>query len=700
MREKALRWLRTAIGNLAVDFRDGQWEAINQLVAQRGRVLCVQRTGWGKSMVYFVAAKLMREQGAGPTLIISPLLALMRNQVDAANRLKLRAETVNSTNTDDWSQVRRRLLADEIDLLLISPERLANDDFVENTLMPIAARIGLLVIDEAHCISDWGHDFRPDYRRIGQILRLLPGNIAVLATTATANHRVEEDVKQQLGGAVMIQRGPLIRESLALQTLRFTNPAERLAWLADHITELPGSGIVYTLTTRDADRVAYWLRENGIAAESYHGSKTNEERLPLELALLENRIKCLVATTALGMGYDKPDLGFVIHYQTPGSVVFYYQQVGRAGRAIDHAYGVLLSGEEEEDINAYFRETAFPPEWQIDRILSALEASESEDGMSVREIEHAVNLRQTQIEKVLKLLVVEKSSPVVRIGGKWNRTAQPFTLDKPRIDHLTHQRELEWEQMKSYLSNHQCLMQFLAIALDDPLAKPCGKCAVCLGSPVVPATTSKERLIAAQRFVRQSEMVLETKKQWDRSALPIYTKQFGWTSANIPIPLRGEPGRILSRWGEPVWGELVMKGKAAGNFPDELVAASVEMIRSRWPMDPRPKWVTCIPSVRHPELVPDFAQRLAAALGLPFIPALVKVKDTEEQKGMENRYHQCHNLDGAFAVQSARSEITGPVLLVDDVFDSGWTMTLSSALLRQAGSGSVYPFALATTTAK
>jgi ATP-dependent DNA helicase RecQ len=700
MRDKALRWLRTAIGNPTVDFRDGQWEAIDQLVTQRGRVLCVQRTGWGKSMVYFVAAKLMREQGAGPTLIISPLLALMRNQVDAANRLQLRAEKVDSTNPDHWNGVRQRLLADEIDLLLITTQRLANDEFVEKTLMPIADRIQLLVIDEAHCISDWGHDFIPDYRRIGQIIQFLPDDIAVLATTATANSRVVEDIKKQLGDAVLVQRGPLIRESLALQTQRFANPAERLAWLADHIADLPGSGIVYTLTIRDADRVAYWLRENGIAAESYHGGKTNEERLPLELALLENRIKCLVATTALGMGYDKPDLGFVIHYQTPGSVVFYYQQVGRAGRAIDRAYGVLLSGEEEEKINAYFRDTAFPPEWQIDRILDVLEASESEDGMSVREIEHAINLRQTQIDKVLKLLVVERSSPVVRIGGKWHRTAQPFILDKPRIEHLTHQRELEWEQMKSYLSNRQCLMQFLATALDDPLAQPCGKCAVCLGRPVVSTSISKERLVVAQRFVRQSEMVLELKKQWERSALPIYCKQFGWTAANIPIALRGEPGRILSRWGEPVWGELVMQGKAAGRFPNELVAASAEMIQSRWSMDRSPTWVTCIPSVRHPELVPNFAQRLAVALGIRFIPALVKVRQTEEQKGMENRYHQCHNLDGAFKVNSARSEIAGPVLLVDDVFDSGWTMTLGTALLRQAGSGPVYPFALATATAR
>ncbi|MHB1590985.1 MAG: RecQ family ATP-dependent DNA helicase, partial [Sulfuricella sp.] len=484
LQSAALAWLRIALANPTVNFRDGQWEAIDQLVNQRGRVLCVQRTGWGKSMVYFVSAKLMREQGAGPTLIISPLLALMRNQIEAANRLKLRAETINSTNSDDWHAVRQRLLNDEIDLLLISPERLANDDFVAHTLLPIAARIGLLVIDEAHCISDWGHDFRPDYRRIGQILRLLPRNIAVLATTATANRRVEADVGDQLGGGVLVQRGPLVRESLALQVMRLRNPAERLAWMADRIPALPGSGIVYTLTTRDADRVAQWLRENDIEAHAYHAGKTDEERQGLEAALLGNKIKRLVATTALGMGYDKPDLGFVIHYQMPGSVVFYYQQVGRAGRAIDEAFGVLLSGDEEDDINAYFRDSAFPPEWQIERILAALEECET-DGMTVRELERVANLRQSQIEKVLKLLVVEDAAPVVKIESKWSRTAQPFRLNRERIEHLTRQRELEWAEMQAYIKGRQCLMQFLAAALDDPLAQPCGKCAVCRGAPVV-----------------------------------------------------------------------------------------------------------------------------------------------------------------------------------------------------------------------
>jgi ATP-dependent DNA helicase RecQ len=696
-RAQALQHLRLAMANPAADFREGQWEAIDHIANHRGKALCVQRTGWGKSMVYFVSAKLMRAQGTGVTLIISPLLALMRNQIEAAQRLGLRALTVNSTNQEEWGHVRDELLADHVDLLLISPERLANDEFVAGTLQPIAARIGLLVIDEAHCISDWGHDFRPDYRRIGQVLARLPANIAVLATTATANRRVEQDVAAQLGGAVAVQRGPLVRESLALQNMRMPGPADRLAWLADQIPALPGSGIVYTLTTRDADRVAEWLRTNGIDAHAYHAGKTDEERQGLEQGLLLNRIKCLVATTALGMGYDKPDLTFVIHYQTPGNVVAYYQQVGRAGRAIPVAYGVLLSGDEEDDINEYFRDSAFPPERHVHRILEALEVAD--EGLKIRDIERAVNLRQSQIEKVLKLLVVEPLSPVLRIDGSWYRTPNAYQLDRQRIAHLTSQREAEWAQMKRYLANERCLMQFLAEALDDPNAQPCGRCAVCLGRPVVSGELQRTTHIAAQRFVRHSEMLLELKKQWDISGLAQYQAMFGWRGQNIPTALRGEEGRVLSRWGEPVWGELVVDGKAQGRFDDELVGAAVDLLRNRWTAAARVAWVTCIPSTRHPNLVPDFASRLAAALGVPFRAVIQKSRETEPQKNMENRFHQCNNLDGAFTVHPAAGT-EDAVLLVDDVVDSAWTLTLAAALLRQRGTAAVYPFALAATTAK
>ena len=696
-RTQALQHLRQATACSKIDFRDGQWEAIDNIVNQRGKVLCVQRTGWGKSMVYFVSARLMRAEGAGVTLIISPLLALMRNQIEAARRLGLRALTVNSTNRDDWDHVRDELLADQVDLLLISPERLANDEFVGSTLQPIAARIGLLVIDEAHCISDWGHDFRPDYRRIGQVLARLPVNITVLATTATANRRVEQDVAAQLGGTVEIQRGPLVRESLALQNMHMPGPADRLAWMADQIPQLPGSGIVYTLTIRDADRVAEWLRQNNVEAHAYHKDIPVEQKLKLEQALLANEVKCLVATTALGMGYDKPDLTFVIHYQTPGNVVAYYQQVGRAGRAIPVAYGVLLSGEEDDDINEYFRESAFPPEWQVTRILDALEAAD--EGLKVREIERAVNLRQSQIEKVLKLLVVEPMSPVLRIEGSWYRTPNPYQLDRQRIAHLTAQREAEWGQMKRYLANERCLMQFLADALDDSNAQACGKCAVCLGRAVLPLELQRNTHINAQRFVRHSEMPLELKKQWDIEALALYQSVFGWRGLNIPAQLRGEEGRVLSRWGEPVWGELVSRGKAQGHFDDELVDASVDLIRNRWGAVAPVAWVTCIPSSRHPNLVPDFAARLAAALGVPFRAVIEKSRETGPQKNMENRFHQCHNLDGAFTIRP-EAGTDEAVLLIDDVVDSAWTLTLAAALLRQTGTAVVYPFALAATTAK
>jgi ATP-dependent DNA helicase RecQ len=689
--------LRAAMMNPDANFREGQWEAIDHIVNQRGKVLCIQRTGWGKSMVYFVAAKLMRAHGRGVTLIISPLLALMRNQIEAAHRLQLNALTINSTNTEQWDTVRRELLADRVDLLLISPERLANDGFVTKVLQPIAARIGLLVVDEAHCISDWGHDFRPDYRRIGQVLERLPNNIAVLATTATANLRVEQDVGAQLGENVQVQRGPLMRDSLALQVIQMPSTADRLAWMADHIPALPGSGIIYTLTTRDAERVALWLRNHGIDAHAYYSDIDTDERERLENALLANQLKCLVATSALGMGYDKPDLTFVIHYQTPGNVVAYYQQVGRAGRAIPLAHGVLLTGEEDSRINGFFRDAAFPPESQVKLILSALEAAD--DGMKVRDLERAVNLRSSQIEKVLKLLVVEPQSPVIRIDGAWFRTPNPYAMDRERIAHLTRQRELEWEQMQEYVANRCCSMQFLATALDDSTSGSCGRCAFCLQRSVLPIEAQPTTLIAARRFVRHSEMPLQLKKRWELTALEQYARQFGWKGLDIPKHLRGEDGRVLSRWGEPVWGALVAQGKAAGLFDDKLVKATADLIVNRWPDAAKAAWVTCIPSLRHPGLVPDFARRLSEALGLPFREAIQKVRMTDPQKQMENRFYQSNNLDGAFVVDPELC-YCDPVLLVDDAVDSAWTLTLVSVLLREAGVNAVVPFALVSTAVK
>ncbi len=688
-REQAEELLRRATGQPAIGFREGQWEAIDQLVNRRGRMLVVQRTGWGKSMVYFVATRLLRDQGAGPAVIVSPLLALMRNQIEAAERLGLRPATINSSNQEDWAAVARSLLSDGIDLLLISPERLANDGFVEDVLLPISGRIALLVVDEAHCISDWGHDFRPDYRRIVRVLRQIPDNVAVLATTATANRRVVDDIRAQLGARLLIQRGPLVRDTLKLQVLRMPGAASRLAWLADRMADLPGSGIVYTLTVRDCEKVAGWLASRGIQAAAYHAGIESATRVDLEQMLLANDLKCLVATTALGMGFDKPDLGFVVHYQTPGSVVLYYQQVGRAGRAIPEAFGVLISGEEDDDINAFFRNRAFPPEPYVDAILEALRGAQ--DGLTIREIEVAVNLRRGEIEQVLKLLVVEERAPILRDGSRWFATPTAWRMDRARIERLTGRREVEWAQVQAYLGSRTCLMEFLANALDDEHAAPCGRCAVCVGAPLLSEAVGQATLAAAQRFLRHSETVLEPKKQWPYHAFPGY----GWRGGRIPANLLAERGRILARYGETGWGNLVRRGKVGGAFADELVDAVADLVRNRWPGARGIRWVTCVPSLRHPELVPAFAVRLAQALGVPFSAAIRKTRETNLQKEMENSVHQCRNLDGVFSVDSA-SVLAGPVLLVDDVVDSGWTLSIAATLLREAGSDAVFPFALAS----
>lgn len=690
IREKSLSLLRQALDNQNANFRSGQWEAIEEIVLRKSRLLVVQRTGWGKSLVYFLATRLLRDQNAGCTLLISPLLALMRNQITAAQRIGIKAATINSSNKNEWENVKNQLLAGNVDILLISPERLADQEFRETLLLPISQKIGLFVVDEAHCISDWGHDFRPDYRRIVRILQALPKNIPVLATTATANNRVVDDIKSQLGADIKISRGELTRQSLWLQNIYLPSPAARMAWLAEHIPHLPGSGIIYTSTVKDAERVANWLQTQKINTKAYHSNLENEERITLEDELLNNEIKALVATTALGMGFDKPDLGFVIHYQRPGSVVHYYQQVGRAGRAVETAYGILLSGNEDQEITDYFINTAFPPQAHIQQILNTL--IQAEDGLSVPQIEQEVNLSRGQIDKVLKILSLESPAPVTKDGTKWSATPVQYQPDIQKVEKLTEIRRQEQARMLNYMQSQQCLMAFLATELDDPNPTACGKCAVCLGKPLLPVTSSLDIVNQAILYLRRSDQIIEPRKKWPTQAFTQYP-----FSGNIKNNLQAVEGRALSLWGDAGWGELVKQGKYTNNyFDDALVQGTVEMIQ-RWKPQPFPTWITCVPSLNHPELVPNFAQRLAAKLGLPFKPVVRKLRQTRLQKQMSNSYQQAHNLDGAFIIDHWNG-IKGNVFLVDDMVDSRWTFTVIAALLRNAGSGLVFPVALALNT--
>ena len=690
--QESLALLRKALNAQQALFHPGQWEAIEGIVQRRARMLVVQRTGWGKSVVYFLATRLLRNRGSGPTLLISPLLALMRNQISMAGRLGLNAATINSNNVDDWKAVEGELLAGRVDILLISPERLSNQRFRDDVLMPISARIGLFVVDEAHCISDWGHDFRPDYRRIVRVLQALPPNIPVLATTATANDRVVNDVSEQLGERLEILRGPLARSSLHLQNIALPGQAARLAWLAENLPNLPGSGIVYTLTVRDAERVAAWLRLKGIDAAGYYGDLDANARIDLENRLLDNNIKALIATTALGMGFDKPDLGFVIHFQRPGSTVHYYQQVGRAGRAIERAYGVLLSGAEDSDIIDYFIRSAFPPEADALQVLSVLDQAES--GLSVPMIEGRANLPRGRIEKMLSQLAVMTPAPISKEGSRWHRNPVAYVPDRDRIEALVRIRTEEQAQMSQYAESRECLMAFLQRSLDDPNPVPCGRCAFCLGQPILPVNYSMRLASEAVQFLRRSDIIIEERRQWPHDAL---SAAYGWRG-NIAVDLRAEKGRALCLWGDSGWGELVRLGKQRdGKFDQTLVTAAAEMVRSRWLPQPAPTWLTCVPSLNHPLLVPDFAERLAVELGLPFVPCVEKVRNTQPQKLMSNSYQQASNLAGVFRV-NPWTDMAGPVLLIDDMVDSRWTFTVVSALLRSAGSGPVFPLALSMTT--
>lgn len=728
--------------------RDDQWRAIEALVVDRRRVLCVQRTGWGKSAVYFIATALLRggataggtaggdavggeavggEPAAGPTVIVSPLLALMRNQVAAAQRAGIRARTINSANLDEWDTISAEIRAGTVDVLLVSPERLNNPDFRDNVLPSLAATTGLLVIDEAHCVSDWGHDFRPDYRRIRTFLRELRPGTPVLATTATANTRVTDDVAEQLGttatgqaegaaasgqlGDTLVLRGPLDRQSLRLAVLDLPGAAHRLGWLADHLDTLPGSGIVYTLTVAAATETAEFLASRGYAVAAYSGQSDDAQRRAAEQDLLDNKIKALVATSALGMGFDKPDLGFVVHLGAPPSPIAYYQQVGRAGRALDgdrFADVVLLPGPEDQAIWRYFASLAFPREEQVRSVLAALD--DAGRPLSTQALEPIVDLRRTRLELMLKVLDVDGA--VRRVRGGWVATGQPWHYDVARLDRVAAARTAEQQIMREYAvppeesvpGRPDCRMEFLRRCLDDPQAAPCGRCDRCAGQ-WLSAEVSPEALRAAEAFLGRAGVEIAPKKLW-----PTGLEAVG-------VPLRGKispdeqalPGRAVGRLSDLGWGsrlrDLLGPGRPDSALPPDVAGAVIDVLRD-WargaqPWPARPVGVVGVASRTRPELVASTARRIAEVGRLPLLGFVEPTwSQAPPATGRGNSAQRVRTLHDAFAatpeLAAALSGLTGPVLLVDDLVDSGWTLTLVARLLRQGGAPAVLPFALAT----
>ncbi|MGM0719846.1 MAG: RecQ family ATP-dependent DNA helicase [Actinomycetota bacterium] len=689
LRERAETVLQQLAGPQA-RLREDQWRAIEALVAQHRRALVVQRTGWGKSAVYFVATALLRAQGAGPTVIVSPLLALMRNQIDAAIRSGIVAVTVNSANADEWDAVYADIANGDVDVLLVSPERLNNPDFRDRVLPELAASAGMLVVDEAHCVSDWGHDFRPDYRRLRTLIAELPSGIPVLATTATANDRVVTDVSEQLGMGrdqqdTLVLRGSLDRESLRLAVVRLSSPARRLAWLAARLDEMPGAGIVYTLTVQAADDVAEFLRERGVAVRSYSGRTDPEDRLAAESDLMENRVKALVATSALGMGFDKPDLGFVVHLGAPASPVAYYQQIGRAGRALDRAEVVLLPGREDRDIWAYFASLAFPPEPLVRQTLAVL----SDRPQSTASIETRVDLSRTRLEMLLKVLDADGAAK--RVKGGWVATGQEWVYDTERHERVNSARRSEQQAMLDYIATTECRLVFLRRQLDDPDPTPCGRCDTCTGTVWSDEVSADGEQAAAERLTRPG-IEVAPRRMW-----PSGMKDIGVPlSGRIGAGEQAASGRAIGRLSDIGWGTRLRELVTGGDdpVPADVLDALVRVLAG-WGWEQRPVGVVGIGSRTRPHQLDHLARRIAEIGRLPLLGTLSPAG--ERPAATENSAQRLaavwEGLDSATVPDL--SGVDGPVLLVDDVVDSGWTMTVAARALRRAGAPEVLPLVLA-----
>jgi ATP-dependent DNA helicase RecQ len=656
--------------------REDQIHAVDELVERHRRVLVVQATGWGKSAVYWGATAALRGRGAGPTLVVSPLLALMRDQIAAAERAGLKAATINSTNIDDWAAVLDELRADRLDLLLVSPERLANPRFAAE-LPDLLARCGLLVIDEAHCVSDWGFDFRPDYQRLTRILLRLSPQTPVLATTATANERVTADVAAQLGDDTVTLRGSLARASLRLSVVPGLTTLQGYAWVADALATMPGSGIVYVLTVAETERLSAFLVERGHDVAAYSGQTQNREEL--EDRLRRNEIKALVATSALGMGYDKPDLAFCLHLGSPSSPVAYYQQVGRAGRALDDAAAVLVPGASDERIWDYFATAGIPTDDMVRKVLGALE-----DGggapQSLPSIETATGIRRGRLETLLKILAVD--DVVTRDGSGWREGERPWVYDEAKWSALRQVRSAEADLMRRYAHGEGCLMQFLQQALDDPDPHPCGRCSVCTGTlPAPGGTPDPETVSAAQRFFRGQDVIVEPRKLWP-----------GGTPGRKGRIAGLQPGRALAFADDPAWAEvLATLWRADGPAPQEVRDGMVEVLR-RWSRSwQRPAAIVAMPSRRFPQLVGSVAEHLATIGRLPLVDALEVTgppPSAEVSSGVRVR-----ELLARTALHPG-TDLDGPVLLVDDVIRTRWTVTVASSLLVEAGASAVLPLAV------
>lgn len=655
-------------------FYDEQWFAI-QRILNGERILMIERTGFGKSLCYQFPAT----QFAGITVIFSPLIALMRDQVKSLNSKGIAAKFINSEQTaeENMSTI-QEAIAGKIKILYIAPERQENQEWIKATRK---MNLFMVVIDEAHTISVWGHDFRPAFRRIINLVKLLPLSLPVLATTATATKRVQRDIEQQIGGKLTTIRGNLVRENFRLYVIKVHSEDEKMVWLAQNLNNIYGTGMIYTGTRVDTEIYAKWLSSNGINAINYNAGHDADTRKDIENGLMQNRFKCVVSTNALGMGIDKPDIRFIIHTQIPASPIHYYQEIGRAGRDGKPTIIILFYNEAkdekgiEEDykLPLSFIDGARPSR---EKYLKAIEALKNEP-LGGRGLMKATNLKQTQI-RVIKADLIDQGIAKEVLNGKNKTLEYQFgakELDTQSFENLRLAKLKDLDNMVSYVNTTKPRMQFLCEFLDDENNINYSNC--------------------DNTNLKKQSVVLTN--EW-KEKLSVFRETYFPVLEVETMKSKIVNGVAASYYGVSNVGNAIHRSKYenGGDFPDFLLRLTLKAFRKTFG-NTKFDLVLYVPPTHSGDLVKNFASKFANVINVPISHKLIKVRQTNEQKVFQNGWLKQDNVKDAFSYITPNEIIGKKIILLDDIFDSGATMKEIGKLLTSMGAEMIVPVTIAKT---
>lgn len=648
-------------------FHDLQWQVIENLLAGK-RVLFIEKTGFGKSLCFQFPATQLH----GVTIVFSPLIALMRDQVRSMQEKGIRAAAINSNQeADENAAIIAKAQNNQLDILYIAPERM------ENAAWITAARemkIAMVVIDEAHCISMWGQSFRPNYRRIVNLVRLLPRNFPVLATTATATPRVQEDIIEQVGADLIPIRGQLMRSNIRLFVVHVESEDEKFFWLAEYLPKLKKTGIVYTGTQADTDIFSNWLQFLKFNSAAYSGRLDAESRMRVETDFINNKYDCVVSTNALGMGIDKPDIRFIIHTQIPQSPIHYYQEIGRAGRDGQEAFAILLYNPNEDvELPRAFIDGSKPAVAKYEKVIAVTKKAL----LGRNEIIKATNLKQTQVSVILADLIDQKimNEQIAGRSKKYFFNPDAPALDLSAFETLRNAQNHELEKMLEYTSISSCRMKYLCNYLGDDRQGACGVCDNDAHQHMRVLTTDamKQQL---QDFRETFFPVLEVETQRSNIVNGVAASYYG--VSNVGAALRHS------------------KYEGGGDFPDWLLRLTLKAYRKYYG-DPKFDMILYVPPTESGDLVKNFAEKVSSVLKIPISHKLVKSSATEPQKVFQSSISKKDNVHGKFLYQNPEEIAGKSILLIDDIFDSGYTIKEIGLYLTSIGAASIAPLVIART---